>query len=309
MCSDKKENFTEGDILSTLRVLAPTLNRGPAAVADFLLADPGRAMPMTLAEVARQSGTSDASVIRLARAAGCRGYRELRTRLATSLGRAEGAPEEGSYPAGVAAGDSPEAVIAKLAATERETIAQTQRTLDAAVVRDVAESVASARRILVVGIGASGLVARDLAAKLSRIGLVAHAAAEAHDALTFAVLLGPGDVFVGISVSGRTRDVVDAMDLAASSGAVTVGLTAQPRSPIGGAGRALISVAPREAGLRIGATTSRSGQLFVVDALFTMVYQLREEESARALALSRDALAFKRTPRSRRNAPPEETSA
>lgn len=308
MSNNQTKNFTGGDFLSTLRGLAPTLNRGPAAVADFLLADPERALPMTLAEVARQSGTSDASVIRLARAAGCRGYRDLRTRLATSLGRAESAPEEDSYPAGVAADDSPETVIAKLAATERETIAQTQRTLDAATVRGVAESLASARRILVVGIGASGLVARDLAAKLSRIGLVAHAAAEAHDALTFAVLLGPEDVFVGVSVSGRTRDVVDAMELAARSGAATVGLTAQPRSPLGGADRALISVAPRESGMRIGATTSRSGQLFVVDALFTMVYQLREEKAARALALSRDALAFKRTPRPRRITPSEETS-
>ncbi|MCT1367186.1 MULTISPECIES: MurR/RpiR family transcriptional regulator [Kocuria] len=309
MTQIQKENSCEVDVLSVLRGLVPNLSRGPAAVADFLLEDPTRVVPMTVGEVAAHSGTSDASVIRLARAAGCRGFRELRTSLATSLGRSQAVPGDGSYPGGIESVDAPETVIAKLAAIERESITHTQRSLDPEVVFAVAEQLAVARRIVVVGIGASGLVARDLAAKLSRIGLVAHAADEAHAALTLAVLLEPGDVIVGISGSGCTRDVVEALDLASQAGATTVGLTTQPRSPLAEADHVLISVATQEAGLRIGATTSRTGQLFAVDALFTMVYQLREEQSDRALALSREALAPKKSSRTRRPAPHEEPTS
>ncbi|WP_178946073.1 MurR/RpiR family transcriptional regulator [Kocuria sp. TGY1127_2] len=300
------ERASPPDVLGSLRALADTLSPGPAKVARFILDDPVRTVPMTLGELARSSRTSDASVIRLARSIGCAGYREMRTLLATSVGRAQGAAaDQWSYPVGISAEDAPGDVVTKLAAGEREAISQTERALDAEAVRTVADAVANARRVLVVGIGASGLVAQDLAAKLGRIGLSVHAATEAHDALTFAVLLTSEDVFIGVSASGRTRDVVDPLGLAAQAGARTVGITTQPRAPLGSADHVLVSVASRESGIRLGAMTSRSGQLFVVDALFTMVFQVREEEARRAIARSHEALAFKRSPRPNGTTPQE----
>jgi DNA-binding MurR/RpiR family transcriptional regulator len=295
---ENSESSDDADILGSLRAVEGTLSPGPARVARFILEDPARTVPMTLADLAKESRTSDASVIRLARAVGCSGFRELRTRLATSIGRAQGSDGgDRSYPAGISAEDPPEVVMAKLASSDRETIARTEETLDAHAVREVAGAVAGARRVLVVGVGASGLVARDLAAKLGRIGIQVHMASDAHDALTFAVLLTDQDVFIGISASGRTRDVVDPLSLAARAGARTVAITTRPRSPLGSADHVLVSVATRETGLRLAAMTSRSGQLFVVDALFTMVFQLREDEARTAIARSHEALAFKRLPR------------
>ncbi len=56
------------------------------------------------------------------------------------------------------------------------------------------------------GIGASGLVAQDLNAKLSRLGLNVRCFTERDAAMVSASLLGPDDLAIGDLALGRTPD-------------------------------------------------------------------------------------------------------
>jgi DNA-binding MurR/RpiR family transcriptional regulator len=142
---------------------------------------------------------------------------------------------------------------------------------------------------------ASGLVAQDLAQKLLRIGLVAHAQADSHLALTNAVQLRPGDVAVAVTHSGGTQDVIEPLRAAFDRGATTIAVTGRPDSPVTQwADVVLTTATSRESELRPAAMSSRTGQLLVVDCLFVGVAQRTYEAAAPALAASYEALAHRK---------------
>ena len=156
------------------------------------------------------------------------------------------------------------------------------------------DAIAGARRIDVVGIGASGLVALDLQQKLHRIGLMAFGWTDAHAALTAAALTGPSDVLVAISHSGTTTDVLEPLALAVARGATTVGLTNFGGSPLATAAGVVLTTAARELPLRSAATASRIAQLAVVDCLFVGVAQRSYEAAGALLRGTYDAVQGRR---------------
>ncbi|MDJ0384620.1 MurR/RpiR family transcriptional regulator [Streptomyces sp. G-G2] len=288
-----------------IRTLGPSMTRSMHAVAEAVAADPAGCSQLTVTALAARSGTSEATVVRTARLLGYPGYRDLRLALAAIAAR----QESGAAPAVTAdiAVDDPIAdVVAKLAHEERQTLADTAAGLDHAQLAAAVTALASARRIDIYGVGASALVAQDLAQKLLRIGLIAHAHSDPHLAITNAVLLSPGDAAVAITHSGSTGDVVEPLRHAFERGAATIAITGRPGGPVVHyADLVLATSAARETELRPAAMSSRTSQLFVVDCLFVGIAQRTYETAAPALAASYEALA----PRHRASVPRAPSSA
>jgi DNA-binding MurR/RpiR family transcriptional regulator len=139
-------------------------------------------------------------------------------------------------------------------------------------------------------VGASGLVAQDLQQKLARIGRPGHAHGDSQSALTSAVLLGQGDVFLAVSHSGETRDVLEPLRRASGLGATTVVITNHPLSAAARLADFVLVSAGRETTFRPGAMASRISQLVVVDCLFVCVAQRTYDTSSRALRITHQAL-------------------
>jgi RpiR family carbohydrate utilization transcriptional regulator len=85
-----------------------------------------------------------------------------------------------------------------------------------------------------------------------------------------ASLLGPGDCVVIISNSGRTRDLMDAADIARKNGATTIVITASG-SPLAAAGHIHLSADHPEGYDRYSPMVSRLLHLMVIDVLATCV--------------------------------------
>ncbi|WP_424212483.1 MurR/RpiR family transcriptional regulator [Streptomyces sp. BI20] len=278
-----------------IRTLGPSMTRSMQAVAEVVAADPAGCSALTVTALAERTGTSEATVVRTARLLGYPGYRDLRLALAALAAQ----QESGAAPAvtaDIAVDDPIAAVIAKLAAEEAQTLADTAAGLDPRQIEAAVTALAEARRIEIYGVGASNLVGRDLAQKLLRIGLIAHVHTDPHLAVTNAVLLRPGDVAVAITHSGGTADVIDPLRIAFERGAGTIAITGRPNGPVSHyADLVLPTSAARETELRPAAMSSRTSQLLVVDCLFVGVAQRTYETAAPALAASYEALAPRHT--------------
>src|SRR5699024_240223 len=192
------------------------------------------------------------------------------------------------------ADDAPETVLTKLEAEEHRALADTAASLDVAALTGAADAIVSARRTVVAAIGACGLVAVDLAPTLGRVGLISRPAPAGHMAQTLAVRMSPEDLLVIVSASGETTDMVEPLVAAQQAGVPTVAITMRPRSSVTSADQVLIGVAARETGMRSAAMSSRIGQFFVVDALFTLVFQRRFDEAEAAIDTSHWQLATRR---------------
>jgi DNA-binding MurR/RpiR family transcriptional regulator len=288
------------DILVTIRSLLPNLAPVEQRVARQVLEDPFGTAMQAISELAASCDTSATTVVRFCRAVGLRGYPDLRIALATAAAHADRAARaEPSHD--ILPGDEPAAIAQKIARADARAVTDTAEHLDIDVLVEVVDWLASARRIDIYGVGASGYVALDLQQKLQRIGKPAFAWPDPHMAITSAALLGPADVVVALSHTGTTADTFDAMREASSHGARTVAITNFPRSPIAAAAGLVLLTAARETAFRSGAMTSRIAQLTVVDCLFVVLAQRDLPASRDALERTYEAAQAKRTRRTRRH--------
>lgn len=276
-----QETAGEG-VLVRLRGLLPSLAPAERRVAEAVLADPARACGQSITALARGCSTSETTVVRFCRNAGFDGYPQLRLSLAVEAGRRT-ASDPPSPPSDIQSSDGLASVVAKIGFDDARAIEDTAQHLDLDVLEAVVEAIAATPRIELFGVGASGVVTADLEQKMRRIGRMAFASVDAHDAMTSAALLGPGDVAIGVTHSGATRDTVDPLSEARRHGATTVAITNFPRSPVAGVVDHLLVTAARESAFRSGAMASRLAQLTVVDCLFVAVAQRTITETQGAL--------------------------
>lgn len=281
---------------TTVRTILPTLPPAERRVAEGILARPEDIVFLGIRELAARASTSEATVVRLCQRAGFAGYPELRLALATQVGRAAARGQRERIVGTDIAPDDPLAdIVAKVGAADSGAIIDTVEQLDIATLARVVEAVAEAHRIEIFGIGASGLVAIDLEHKLRRIGLPAAASVDGHLALTAAAVLGSRDVVFGISHSGETLDVLDAVAEARARGCTTVAITNDVRSSLAGTVDLVLTTAAQESLFRAGAMASRAAQLTVVDCIYLAVAQRDYDETLLALDRTSRAIASRRS--------------
>lgn len=281
------------DLAARIRAVLPSLSPAQASIVRIVASDPAAVVTLSVNLLAARAETSTATVVRAARSLGFDGYSQLRLALAAHTGSVRG---EATVPLGadIADGDSAAVALAKLAAFESEQIRATAELVDPVELERVIALIGTARRITVYGIGASGLVATDLAQKLGRIGLACHAHTEYDAAMVSASLLGPLDVAIGVSHSGENPGAVEPLGLARSLGVATAAITGAQRSTLARHADHVLATAGREFGFRSAAMASRTGQLLIVDSIFIGVAQ--SLPSARsALQRTHDALSPRST--------------
>jgi RpiR family carbohydrate utilization transcriptional regulator len=154
------------------------------------------------------------------------------------------------------------------------------------------------RRIEFYGVGNSGIVAQDAQHKFFRLGVNAVAYSDGHVQVMSATMLQPGDCAVIISNSGRSRDLLDAAEIARKKGATTIVITASG-SPLTQYAQILLAVDHPEDYDRYSPMVSRLLHLTVIDILTTGV-ALRLGEQLRPMLQE-----IKRNLRAKRYATPD----
>lgn len=258
-------------------------------IGDLILTEPGRVARMTISELADASGSSPATIIRLARRIGFDGYRDFRIALATELGRAEGreAPLTGID---VSPTDDLEALVSKVATADIKAIRDTIDSLDLTSFSTAVKALSGARRSLLIGVGAAGLVARDLRDKLYRLRKDVVAATDRHAAFTGAAMLTTQDVAIGISHSGETDDVLGPIEECRDAGATTIAITNYRDSSLARLTDILVTTAVSDSALRSRGMASRAALMTLVDCMFIAVVQTNYDASLDALELTSRAV-------------------
>jgi DNA-binding MurR/RpiR family transcriptional regulator len=204
-----------------------TFRPSERTIAEFILAHREQVIRMSISELARDANVGESTVIRFCRAAGFGGYQELKLRLAQDLAQ----PAHYVHEA-ISFSDTVEELSQKIFQSNRVALDNTSRSLDPKMVEVAAAAAARAGRIAVYGVVGSFHSAVIASLSLMRLGLAAEAFGEGHLQAMSAASLHPGDLAIGISHTGSTRDVVDALTLAHETGATTLAITNYSPSPI-----------------------------------------------------------------------------
>lgn len=272
-------------MLDRVRAALPALPPAEQRVAGLVIENPRSFAMQPVGELAQRARVSKPTVVRFCRSVGYGGLADFKRRLAGSVN--EGVPfvhravDEGDQPGELIVKVIDNAVAALLRYRNEAAGHAFERAIDA-----LAEAAANGRRIEFYGMGNSGIVAQDAQHKFFRLGAHTNAVSDSHVQLMSATMLGPGDCAVVISNSGRSRELLDAAELARKKGAVTVLITASA-SPLAlaapGRGHILLAVDHPEDYERYSPMVSRMLHLMTIDILSTAVALRLPAERRRAL--------------------------
>lgn len=258
-------------------------------VAEYILAHTMETINLPITELAEQVGVSEATVVRMCKKAGFHGFQELKIALAM-----ENVPPVKTVHEEIQEDDDLEAVVKK---TFHANIGALESTLNVLSIRELGravDAITSAERVHIYGVGGSGPVALDAAHKLMKTGKAVIAYTDTHMQAMAASLMKPGEVVIGISHSGSSRDIIEALELARKNGAVTIGITHYARSPMDRVLDIKLSTCSKETFYRIESVSSRIAQLSIVDSLFTGVALRNLGQTIDNIQRTREAIVPKR---------------
>lgn len=252
--------------LSRLRGSYASFTDTERRLADYLLAQPGKAMFYSIMEMAREGGVSVSTVTRFCIKLGFSGFVEMKIALAVELLNSK---HDASTPIGH--GDSTRAVVGKVFDLATQSLRDTLHTLDLDAVARASDAIAACRRVECFGHGnVTGPIAGMFQHRLIMIGVPA--AAFTHDwQANSASLLMQGDVALGLSNSGTAIPVANALQLAREAGATTICITYAPSSPVARAADIVLLTATREPHEWSDSVASRLPMLTVLDTLYACV--------------------------------------
>ena len=253
-------------MLDRIRAALGALPPAEQRVAELVLADPRVFASQPVGWLAEQSGVSKPTVVRFCRSVGYDGLTDFKRKLAGSVN--EGVP---FVHRAVDEDDKSTDIIVKV--IDNAVSALLRYRNDAAghaferAIAALTEAGIARRRIEFYGVGNSGIVAQDAQHKFFRLGVHATAVSDA--------MLEPGDCLVIISNSGRSKDLMDAAQIARKQGATLIVITASasPLAQLGqGSAHAIhLAVDHPEDYDRYSPMVSRLLHLTVIDILTTAV--------------------------------------
>jgi RpiR family carbohydrate utilization transcriptional regulator len=256
-------------MLDRIKASLPSLAPAEQRVAKLCLSDPRAFAKLPVSELADRAHVSKPTVVRFCRSVGYDGLSDFKLKLAGTVN--EGVPFiHRSVDTDDKTGDVMVKVIDNTVAAflkyrnDASTLA-----IEKAVVALV-EAYSAGKQIQFFGVGNSGIVAQDAQHKFFRLGINTTAYSDGHMQVMSASILGPGDCVVVISNSGRTRDLMDACDIARKNGATTLVITASG-SPLASAGHIHLSADHPEGFDRYSPMVSRLLHLMIIDILATCV--------------------------------------
>ena len=256
-------------MLDRIKAALPSLAPAEQRVGRLCLADPRAFAKLPVSELADRSHVSKPTVVRFCRSVGYDGLADFKLKLAGTVN--EGVPFiHRSVDEDDKIGDVMVKVIDNTVAAllkyrnEASTMA-----MERAVVALV-DAYKAGRQIQFFGVGNSGIVAQDGQHKFFRLGVNTTAYSDGHMQVMSASVMRPGDCVVVISNSGRTRDLMDACDIARKNGATTIVITASG-SPLASAGHIHLSADHPEGFEKYSPMVSRLMHLMILDILATAV--------------------------------------
>ena len=184
-------------------------------VADFFL---NNTKPVDLASknLAKLLYVSEATLSRFAKKCGYKGYREFSYEYERELGGSEG---ESPSPA---TDSQVEGLYSLL-------MEHTFSSIDYAQMRRIAAIMDESQRIFLFGMGHSGLAAQDFQLRFMRLGLWIQAVTDSQLIQITSALVGPGDLVLAFTMSGRTAEIMGGLQMAKARGARTVLFTGGQR--------------------------------------------------------------------------------
>ncbi|UVI27965.1 MurR/RpiR family transcriptional regulator [Paenibacillus spongiae] len=287
MKKTRKLNNSSNTLLMISSVYS-SMTKAEKKVADAVQNNPEEAVLSTVTDLAETAGVGETSVIRFCRALGFRGYHEFKLSIAQDLVNVP------NYNNGeIDESDTAMDIVRKVTMNNENILKNTLDLLDIEQMTKAVEAIIAANKVYIYGVGSSGITALDTHYRLMRLGMKVEAQRDSHIIAMSAAMVEKGDVVIGISTSGSTKDLVDPLKQAKENGARVICLTSHAKSPITNYADIVLLIPTREMPFQGGALSTKMAQIHVLDIMSTLITTLKKDETNDSIRKTANAVADK----------------
>ncbi len=203
------------------------LSRTERQIAMYILQHEDSVAGLSIHALAKSAGCGVASVMRLSKTLGFKGFADMKFQIEKErllISKRD---------VGVAPDDPANAVKQKVLQFDQSFLEKCVLGTSNEILQKIADSVAQAEKLCVIGCGAASGIAQAGAALFMSLGIMALSVEDAMLQTRTAAFLRPGDVLFVLSYSGYSKEGGDAMLFAREAGATNVLITSCKDSLLG----------------------------------------------------------------------------
>lgn len=275
--------------LQRLREIYNTLNGAEKRVAEYILNDPQNIVQLSITELAEQSKSGEATIFRLCKKLGYKGYQELKIKIAGEvISPIENIHEE------INEGDNALLIMQKVINSTISSLNETLKINDYRELEKAINIISSSRQVAFFGMGGSASVASDGYHKFLRSGKKCEYNSDSHFQAMIASIYDENDCIVAISSTGSNKELVENIKIARENGVKIIAITSNSKSPISKVSNVVLISYGIETSFKSEAMESRISALTLIDCLFVGVCLKNKDDYFKHLAKIRSAIAHKR---------------
>lgn len=277
----------EGSVINQICASMDSFFDTEKKIGDYIVRNPKKVVDMTVGELAKECGVSEASVSRFCKRIELKGFHHLKISLARELVDAK----DGGEISGHISVDDMEGSLRGILSNKMEELRQTVAMIDREELKKILGVINNADTVLMAAVGNTIPVAMDGAYKLNQIGIRAMSTPIWETELGYSYNLTDKDVVVAISNSGESTGVIQILEAAKSRGAVAISITNNVRSSVAELSTYHITTATREKLFLDGYCFSRVSATMVIEIIYLLLASMRKK-SYESIVRHEQAMAY-----------------
>lgn len=277
----------EGSVINQICASMDSFFDTEKKIGDYIVRNPKKVVDMTVGELAKECGVSEASVSRFCRRIELKGFHHLKISLARELVDAK---DDGEISGHISVDDM-EGSLRGILSNKMEELRQTVAIIDREELKKILDVINNADTVLMAAVGNTIPVAMDGAYKLNQIGIRAMSTPIWETELGYSYNLTDKDIVVAISNSGESTGVIQILEAAKSRGAVAISITNNARSSVAELSTYHITTATREKLFLDGYCFSRVSATMVIEIIYLLLASMRKE-SYESIVRHEQAMAY-----------------
>lgn len=290
----KRENslFQTSGLVLHMKAQLQQMNPAQSRIAKYILENPDKLPGMPIGKLARESGVSEATISRFVKFLGCANYRDFQAEMVKNNllnhERIRGYSDIKNM-------DSSYQICQKIFDANIHCLADTLTMVDAEALEQAADLIVKSRKLCILAQGRSMVTATSIRQRLYRLGIACTSYSDPHEQAIAASLLKEGDVVMGISTFGRSKNVLKNLRFASSRGARIIGVSSYRGTPLEKVSDImLVSSSNEDASFGFEPSCSTVSQMVMLDCLYIMITNRMKEEARECFRITCEAIESER---------------
>jgi len=247
----------------------PQLSEAERRIGEYIIERPEAVPHMTTKELSEKAGVSEASIIRFCKSIGIGSFKSFKLALLKDVTLTDTNLTDFSV---LQQKDTPYDLFHKIIHVNKSAIESCADSMDRKELAKAVEALKDAEKVVFFGVGGSSTAAVDAQYKFTKLGYHSITSLDFHYMLSLIPHLTEKDIFVAISTSGKTKDVLELSRFAKKRGAKVIALTNINKSPLYKEADIRLCTPNVEQDFRVGSISSRMTQLTVIDTLYMSMF-------------------------------------